>query len=61
MDRVVHLAQRFWAFDIKRYRISFAVTNAARMVEVESGQMVSIRQKLEAEEILRKGKQETRI
>jgi hypothetical protein len=54
--RIVHLARKFWAFDLKRERISFAVTSASRMVQVESGEMVSVKQKLEAEEILRKGK-----
>lgn len=56
--RIVHLARKFWAFDLKRGRVPFAVTSASRMVEVESGP-VTIKQKLEAEEILRKGKAET--
>jgi hypothetical protein len=54
--RIVELARRFWLSDLRRDRFSFAVTCAARLAQMDLASPITVGQKLEAEEILRKGR-----
>ena len=56
--RIVRLARKFWASDLRRDRYSFAVTCAARLLQMDLAEPITVAQKLEAEEILRKGRYE---
>lgn len=58
VTRIVSLARKFWASDLRRDRYSFAVTCAARLLQMDLAEPITVAQKLEAEEILRKGRYE---
>jgi hypothetical protein len=55
IHKIVDHARRLYPDDIKRTRYSYAITQAARLVGIETGEWATIAQKQAAQIMLEKG------